>query len=156
MDHTCWPTHFNEKRHVVDQIVNASPGTLSQLANFSTTQNENTQNTDAVIAKTSKITINKIRRAKSLKPSVLGSSANSRIHVNNISFDDSPETYSNNLAFDGDSMSTCGSESGRFTATNNTVSPTISDHVGVTLRNSNEFLKYFTLALSVFSNISYL
>lgn len=140
LDHTCWPTHFNEKRQVVDKIVNASPGTLSQLANFNSTQKENTQNSNAAISKTSKITINKIRRAKSLKPSVLGSSANSRVHVNNISFDASPESSSNNLGFDGDSMSTCGSESGRFTATNNTVSPTTSDNVGVTLRNSNEFL----------------
>lgn len=121
-------------------MLNASPGTISQLDQQLNTQEPNL---NALTNRTSKIAITKnVRRLKSQRAAVLGTSANSqKLTVNNISFDD--EMSTNNTALDGDSLSTCGSESGRFTNTNNTVSPNNSTNTnaGLTLKNSNEFLK---------------
>ncbi len=129
MDHSCWPTHFNSRRHIIDSILNASPSTISNLStnltninNESSDSNANEQSINALLSKsTSKVTISKSIRRPSQRATVslLGTSANSqKLITHNVSFDTSSTT-----ALDGDSLSTCGSESGRFTATNNTTSP---------------------------------
>jgi hypothetical protein len=125
LDHSCWPTHFNMKRQVVDSILNASPGTIANLNSSFQRKNE-AENSDsnARASVTSNYIITR-KLNKNRKNSFLGSSVNSKSHINNISFDDFSEISNNNQ--ENDTMSTCGSESGRYTATDNTTSPVISN-----------------------------
>lgn len=121
------------KRQVVDSILNASPGTIANL-NSSFQNRTDLDNPDLTASITSKISISSKQRVntKTRKSSVLGTSISSQRHVNNISFDDYSEISNtnqenNNNYKNNDTISTCGSESGRYTATDNTTSPVTSE-----------------------------
>lgn len=119
------------KRQVVDSILNASPGTIANL-NSSFQHKTDLDNPDLTASITSKISITSKQRVntKTRKSSVLGTSVSSQRHVNNISFDDYSEisnTNRENNNNNNDTISTCGSESGRYTATDNTTSPVTSE-----------------------------
>ena len=142
LDHSCWPTHFNTKRLVVDSILNATTETFAQV----TTLNKSLQlNSPAMSRTSSKLLIAKKKDIPQRSKKNQLSSSNPQNSIRIISFEptDNSTDVNNRNEFDPDE-SFCDSEttSGRFTQTNNTVSPTYSESaVDFTLKNQNDNLK---------------
>ncbi len=135
---------------MVDSILNASQDSYAKLADLNSSFQQNTLNspTEAEATKSSKILIKKMPRKpkaqRSLKNSVGSANSNlQRLTANNVLIDASNEP--NNLPIELDvNDSCCDSEttSGRFTATNNTISPDLSDNVvDFTLKDRSDYLR---------------